>query len=681
MHPDHFNQREDTSWRGALTALVAAIIGATAAAIVWRAATPFGATLADYVLAGLMFVLTSWIALWCTLATVGFVRLVLRGPEPTIEPPGADERIARTAVLMPIYNETVAEVIARVEAMRQSLARMGRGGDFDFFLLSDSTNPRRWLEEESLWLRMDRSAALPSVYYRHRRENSRRKVGNLHDFCVRWGKLYDYMLVLDADSLVEGAVMVELARRMDRDPALGILQTPPLPLGDGSILARGQQFVSRLCGPVLAEGLSWICGDGGNYWGHNAIIRTRAFMRHCGLSDLPGAKPLGGEVLSHDFVEAALMGRAGYKVRLATDLTASYETTPSTLPEYAQRDQRWCQGNLQHSRLVVSRGIPLSNRFHFATGVMAYGSSPLWLAFLLVSPLALMATEAAASAWLGLGLFGFVMAMLLLPRFYGIVLACNDTATIRGYGGEERLVASAAFEFLTSVLVAPVMMMLHTLFVVTTLRGETVEWASQDRSAEGVSWRQAWSLHKWHTMAGVLTAAASIYLSTTLAVWLAPIWLGLVLSAPMCVAISSRRLGLRARRWGLLAVPEESEPPAVVAAYERIVKSIEARGSSVDLLGFLSNAQTLEQHCRNLHETEQQAACDSVVAERLERLVASGRLEEATPLEERSALCDPDLLWRLHRKVWAARLKASQAASPILASHFDATSSPLPTHL
>ena len=122
------------------------------------------------------------------------------------------------------------------------------------------------------------------------------------------------MIVLDADSLMDAEVFVELVYRMDADPELGLLQTPTLPLGDRSLLSRCQQFAAKLCTPMLGEALEWFSADGGNYWGHNAIIRTAVFTRFCGLGDLPGKAPLGGQILSHDFVEAALMQRAGYKV-------------------------------------------------------------------------------------------------------------------------------------------------------------------------------------------------------------------------------------------------------------------------------------------------------------------------------------------------------------------------------
>jgi membrane glycosyltransferase len=283
----------------------------------------------------LFLVLTTWIALWFWIAASGAWHLwELYRPNRIVLPPFAPENaspLCRTAILLPVYNEDPAPVFARIVAMFNSLQALGHAETFDFFVLSDTRDPDIWLEEEWHWLRVQSQLVRTGkVFYRRRTNNVGCKAGNIADFCEHWGADYRFMIVLDADSLMDGQVMVELVRRMESDPHLGLLQTPTLPLGDRSLLSRCQQFSARLCTPILAEALNWFSGDGGNYWGHNAIIRTAAFTRFCGLGELPGKPPLGGPILSHDFLEAALMQRAGYKVRLATDLTASYELCPSS---------------------------------------------------------------------------------------------------------------------------------------------------------------------------------------------------------------------------------------------------------------------------------------------------------------------------------------------------------------
>ena len=80
-------------------------------------------------------------------------------------------------------------------------------------------------------------------------------------------------------------------------------------------------------------------------------------MQHCALRRLPGKGALSGEILSHDFVEAALMRRAGWGVWLAYDLAGSYEEMPPNLLDELQRDRRWCQGNLMNFAAAADEGL------------------------------------------------------------------------------------------------------------------------------------------------------------------------------------------------------------------------------------------------------------------------------------------------------------------------------------
>ena len=302
-----------------------------------------------------------------------------------------------TAVLVPVYNEDPDDVFARVHAMVTSLKKHDsdtgteRAGKVHFYVLSDTTDPEIWLAEELAWSRLNQQLAAepddhtPSIFYRHRAKNESRKAGNIADFCERWSDPYDCMIILDADSLLEAKTIYTMVDTMADEPELGILQVPPVPIGRESLFARLQQFSAAAYGQISCRGFDAWAGDQGNYWGHNAILRIKAFRESCDLPILPGSAPLGGEILSHDFVEAALMVRDGWKVRLANDLAGSYEECPTTLTDYAMRDQRWCQGNLQHSRLIVSEGFHWVSRLHFISGVLAYAASPLWLAWIALS--------------------------------------------------------------------------------------------------------------------------------------------------------------------------------------------------------------------------------------------------------------------------------------------------------
>jgi membrane glycosyltransferase len=343
----------------------AALLTAYGAFEMYQVVSVSRTTVLQYVLLALFTLNFSWIALAFTSALLGFLTLLRR---PALGPPPS--RLgSRTAVIMPVYNESTARTFAAVEAIRESVDATGLGRHFDYFILSDSTNPDAWIAEERAFLALrGRLGADSRVFYRHRPKNVSRKAGNIADWVTRWGGAYPHMLVLDADSLMSGDTIVRLAAAMEADPDSGIIQTLPLIINRNTLFARAQQFAARVYGPVIASGLSAWMGRDGNYWGHNAIIRTEAFAAHCGLPDLRGKPPLGGHILSHDFVEAALMRRAGWTVYMLPELSGSYEESPPSLIDLSARDRRWCQGNLQHARVIGATGLKLASRQHFATG-------------------------------------------------------------------------------------------------------------------------------------------------------------------------------------------------------------------------------------------------------------------------------------------------------------------------
>ncbi len=338
-------------------------------------------TALEWVLVVLFVATFSWLSLSFTAAVVGFVWLVVNGRKRDALPAALKER---TAVVMPIYNEAPSRVFGAMQAIMEDVEATGFGEAFDYFLVSDTTDGNVWVAEERAFLAMRERLPAARLYYRRRRKNTSRKAGNIADFVTRWGGRYAHMLVLDADSVMSGDTVVRLAAAMEADPDSGVIQTLPLVMNRNTLFARLQQFAARIAGPVLGAGLAAWMGRDGNYWGHNAIIRTRAFADHCGLPDLPGRPPFGGHILSHDFVEAALIRRAGYSVYMLPTLGGSYEESPPSLIDLASRDRRWCQGNLQHARIIGGRGFVWPTRQHFATGIMGYLASPLWMAQLLV---------------------------------------------------------------------------------------------------------------------------------------------------------------------------------------------------------------------------------------------------------------------------------------------------------
>ncbi len=536
-------------------------------------------TVLQWLLLLLFTVNFSWIALAFTSGLLGFVSLLRR---PRRLPPLPETLRSRTAVVMPVYNESTARTFAALAAMREEIEATGLGEHFDYFVLSDSTDPDAWIAEERAFLawRQDLGADA-RVHYRHRPKNHHRKAGNIADFVTRWGGAYDHMLVLDADSLMTGECIARLALAMEEDPDAGIIQTLPLIINRNTLFARAQQFAAKVYGPVVAAGLSVWSGRDGNYWGHNANIRSRAFAACCGLPDLPGRPPLGGHVLSHDFVEAALMRRAGYTVYMLHDLPGSYEESPPSLIDVAARDRRWCQGNLQHARIIGARGLKLATRQHFATGIMSYLASPFWLFQLIVGIALVLQTTYIRPEYFSreftlfpqwprfdperaLALFGVTMAVLLAPKFFGLVLMLLNAEGRRRAGGAVRLVASTVIEILLSALMAPILMVIQSGSVFQILLGRDTGWQPQRRDDGSIPLRDIIRRHRWHTVLGLLTGVSAFMIATSLFLWMSPTIVGLILAIPLSWLSGRLGAGLALKRLGLLMIPEETRTPAVV---------------------------------------------------------------------------------------------------------------------
>ena len=546
-----------------------------------------GVTLLELVILALFTATFGWIAMPFWNAVIGFVLALLRRDPlslqalrlPRASAAGApgDPAASRTALVMPVHNEDPARVTAGLAAMLRALDRGGHGGRFDLFLLSDTTDPAIAVAEEAAWAALCRRiGGAAGMHYRRRAANSGRKAGNIADFCRRWGARYDLMVVLDADSIMTAAALLALVRAMEANPQAGLIQTVPLPARRTTLFGRFIQFAGCLYGPLLAAGQAWWQADAANYWGHNAIIRVAPFRAHCGLPVLPGRPPLGGAILSHDFVEAALMRRAGWDVYLLPHMEGSYEEAPGNVVDYARRDRRWCQGSLQHLRLLGVPGFHPLNRAYFLLGAAGYLSSVGWLLLLLASTLYVLLSVPGAGApvlwvprsWPGpaVPLLAVTAVLLLAPRLLALLQALSGR---RAFGGAPRLLAGALLETLFAVVVAPVMMLYHTRFVASILAGRDIRWEAQVREGDTLGWRETWSGGAWWiTSAGVVWGAVTLYASPFFLLWLAPILTGLLLAAPLIRWTSSRSLGGWARRRGLLLVPSETAPPPELLGME-----------------------------------------------------------------------------------------------------------------
>ena len=553
------------------------------ATLKWVSVIPTDANFFSKCLMIVLFILTfAWISLFFWSGIFGFFELLRHKHVPGIRWPDEHKKItSKTAVLVPVYNESPTSVYANILAMAESLAETKNAPGYDFFVLSDTTDPKIWLEEEACWLRARQN--LPrgiGLYYRRRPVNTARKSGNIEDFCNKWGTLYDFMIVLDADSLLEGRTMVKMTLLMEENEKTGIIQAPPMCINKNSLFSRIQQFAGKVYGPVVSAGLAyWQVGDS-NYWGHNAIIRVKAFMDCCKLPVLKGRAPFGGFILSHDFVEAALIRRGGWSAWLLPELKGSYEECPPSMIDFAMRDRRWCQGNMQHIKILFSKGLHPVSRIHFITGIMSYLSSPLWLGFLLVGlavalgrnifpPEYFPTTYTLFPTWpvfdkIGvIVMFAFSLFMLIFPKFLGLIIYLLQNKA-KDIGGRIGAVKSVFAEIIFSALSAPVMMMFQSKFVFDIFTGHDSGWKTQNRDETGTPWQTAWERHKWHMFLGLTTTVIVWKYAHELFWWLLPVTLGLIFSIPLSVFSSREQNGLKAKSCRYFIIPEEIKQPDVL---------------------------------------------------------------------------------------------------------------------
>jgi len=556
---------------------------------------------------------------------------------------------AQTALLLPTYNEDPDRVLSRVQAVYESVVATGTIAHFDVFILSDTTDPDVFIAEEAAFLALRARLGNPRIFYRHRPKNEARKAGNIADWVRRFGGHYAQMVILDADSLMTGDTLVRLAAAMERDPGVGLIQTFPVMVNGTTPFARLQQFAGRLYGPLIAHGLAWWHGADGNYWGHNAVIRTKAFAQCGGLPVLKGPRPVGGHILSHDFVEAALMRRGGWAIHMAPTLPGSYEESPPSITEYAARDRRWCQGNLQHIGVLPARGLHWVSRLHFITGIGSYIAAPLWLLFLFVGILIALqaqfirpeyfpktftlypqwpAQDPVRAAYV----FAGSMGLLLAPKLVGYLAMLSNGAMRRAFGGGVRTFFSVLAEIVISALIAPIMMLIQSASVVSILSGRDSGWNAQRRDDGTLPWRDLVKRYGRYTLFGCLMAFAAYEVSFALFAWMTPVIVGLVLAIPLAHWTASPGAGRMLRRLGLLNTPEETHPPEILTRANALAAEAaphEARG----LARLLADAELLEAHRAMLPAPTARKVGHVDVA----LVVGLAKLEDCTSLREANA--------------------------------------------
>ena len=507
----------------------------------------------DIVLLVVFVPLFAWISFGFVNSAIGFFKLI-SGDHPgfTAVPSPAQALRHRVAVLMPVYNEDVDSTFGRVRAMAQSIAAAGGAPWIDFFVLSDS-GEANGLRELAAWRQVAHDAPI-SVYYRRREHNTARKPGNIAEWVRRFGAAYECMLVLDADSLMSGSAIVGMASIMEERPSIGLLQTVPMITNAHTLFQRWMQFASEAYGPIATAGLLWWSGSEANFWGHNAIVRTRAFALSCGLPELPGKPPFGGYIQSHDMVESALLRRRGWAVHMVM-IDGSYEEFPPSIVDYAKRDRRWMQGNVQHLRLLGTSGLHWASRLHLLLGASAYLTSPGWLLLLLTSALQVLFSHEATLVGMSTPWVLWLTLLLLFgPKLMGMTWMLASAPRRQGFGGASRIVRSVALDIPMAALMAPVTMMTQTKALLSMALGIPSGWSAQVREARRIPVLAVLPNLREHLLLGLAFASLG-FINPVVALWFSPITAGL-LCAPWLISwTSSEQLGSLAHAWGFFRVP------------------------------------------------------------------------------------------------------------------------------
>lgn len=571
---------------------------------------------------------------------------------------------ASTAIIMPVYNEDVSRVFEGLRAIYQSLAEKGLLENFDFFVLSDSDNPNKWVEEELAWLELCRQLnGFGRIFYRKRRKPINRKSGNVSDFCRRWGKRYRYMLVLDADSIMGGELLGNMVRLMEKHPAIGMIQTAPRVFGAETMFGRVMQFAHAVYGEPFMAGLNYLAMGNATFWGHNAIIRLAPFIEDCALPELPGREPFGGHILSHDFVESALMQKAGYHVWLLPVSEGSYEEGPPTLLDTLKRDRRWCQGNMQHIKLLFAKGWHPLARLNFFHGILSYLASPLWLIFLVLATVlaglpGAMSLDVRSGSYSGLVLLVLTLGLLFVPKFLILFRQMRRPDIARQFHSPRALLGSVVIDTVFFSILAPILMLFHSKFVVYTLLGRGVRWAEQRRKSDGtVDWQESIMNFTGVTLFAVLWGAVAFWQSPMFFAWISPVLIGIALSIPFSIVSAGLRSG---KKRGLFSTLEELDPPKVLAdlqshlskAHERSVP-LPALAKNYGLLQAALDPYVNALHVSLLRQRQRVTPESRDYLDKLRKRVVKEGPDSLTKRELSALMYDPDMMLRLHYDLWS----------------------------
>lgn len=550
-----------------------------------------GLTILSWFIIIIFSFLFGWISINFWSVLLGFF-ISMRKKDPYLQIPTGLSPIPKDikiALIMPVHNEEVHSIFSGLRAMYETIEEAGVLDYFDIYVLSDSTSIAHHISEELHWAKLCREVnGFGKVFYRRRKLRMHKKSGNVSDFCRRWGQKYKYMITLDADSLMGGELLIRMVNMMESREDIGILQTSPMAMNQISLISRLQQFSSHTYGPLFFAGLRFWQLDETGFWGHNAIVRMEPFIKYCALPKLSGGPPFGGEILSHDFVEAALMRRAGWGVWLAYELEDSYEELPPNLLEELSRDKRWCQGNIQHLRLMFWKGISFGHRILFLQGNLFYFSSLMWFMLLVLMTVnaiviyfqkhqyfltewSLFPTWVVEHRSLSIQLLVVTAIFLFSPKILSVVLIGSSKERAKKFGGVMRLTVSVIFETIFSTILAPLRMVFHSWYCILNLTGRKLTWGSQARLHKKTSFNEAFRAHFLWSILALVWGIIAYAVSKSLFWWLSMIVGPLIFGIPLSMVFSYPRLGKFFRKLGLFLVPPEQAPSKVVKRYQSLL--------------------------------------------------------------------------------------------------------------
>ncbi len=489
----------------------------------------------------------------------------------------------RVAMLMTIRNEDPARAFARLRAMKASVGRTGEAASFDWFMLSDSTDPEIAAREEAAFAKWRLEGDAARLHYRRRSDNRGYKAGNIGDFCERWGDAYEFMIPLDADSLMDGETILRLTRVGQANPGVGIIQTLVVGSPSASAFARIFQFGMRAGMRVYTMGAAWWGGDCGPFWGHNALVRVAPFAAHCAPPKLDGDR----HILSHDQIEAVLMRRAGFEVRVLPLEWGSFEENPPTLVDFLRRDLRWCRGNLQYFKLLSTPGLTPTSRFQLIWAIAMFIGAPAWTAIIALAAMTTLQGGAVSFPVRSTQvLYCLFVGFYFAPKLAGYIDVARTPGGFARYGGAVRFFAGALIEALLSLVIGAAATLQITLYLLSLPFRGAIRWDGQARDAHALTWPCAVRAMWPQLLFGTLVFCIGATRAPRLLLWSLPLTAGYLLAIPAGVVTAWPRLGRWMACLRLCAIPEEFDRPAIFA----LLAKEEARSEPKPAKGALAAA-------------------------------------------------------------------------------------------